>query len=205
MTTVPTSPARCTKPRFSNQQQLDQQCCRSQLWTKTKEKMQSLPILLKQVRTEARNEISRIMPDTEQCCDGDLSWHTIQLLWSTFCCTDGQKRYLLVVLLGFFLNFVLKLLYPKPVRTNSFWNRLPKRGYEVSFSGDIQGPRDPVQPAVGKPTLAGKLDQMLSSGPFEAQSFCYSVTDSYSPDGYRACYLLSHWVKAITEDSYSKL
>lgn len=73
MTTVPTSPAHCMKPQCLNQQQLDQQCCRSRLWTKTKEKMQSLSILLKQVRTEAKNEVSWIMPDTEQCCDGDLS------------------------------------------------------------------------------------------------------------------------------------
>ncbi|GAB0178056.1 mitochondrial enolase superfamily member 1 [Grus japonensis] len=41
------------------------------------------------------------------------------------------------------------------VRVTEHWNRLPQRG--VSFSGDTQNPsgRDPVQPALGDPALAG--------------------------------------------------
>lgn len=127
MTTVPTSPAHCMKPWCLNQRQLDQQCCRSQLWTKTKEKMQSLFILLKQVRTEAKNKVSWIIPDTEQWCDGHLCWHTFQLLWSTFSCTDGQRRPL-VVLLSFFFLFYFEATIPKTCQNKHILEQVDHKG-----------------------------------------------------------------------------
>ena len=50
-------------------------------------------------------------------------------------------------------------------------------GCGVSFSGDIQDPpgQGPVQPAVGDPALAGGLDQMTHTGPFQPRKFCDSV------------------------------
>ena len=52
-----------------------------------------------------------------------------------------------------------------------------QRGCGVSFSGDIQNLPGwvPVQPAVGDPALAGGLDYMISSGPFQSLPFCDSV------------------------------
>lgn len=127
MIIVHTLPARYTKPQCLNQQQLDPQCCRLQLWTKTKEKTQSLSTLLKQVRTEAENVTTWFMPYTEQFCDGDLSWHTSQLLMTTFSCRAWQRRHL--VGFGFCLScfvvvvviiiIILKLYYTELVRTES--------------------------------------------------------------------------------------
>jgi len=47
--------------------------------------------------------------------------------------------------------------------------QVPQRSCGVSFSGDIQDPpgRGPVQPALGDPALAGGLDYMIHSGPFQ--------------------------------------
>jgi len=47
-----------------------------------------------------------------------------------------------------------------PLRVTEHWNRLPREGCGVSFSGDIQDPpgQGPVQPAVGDPASAGGLD-----------------------------------------------
>jgi len=44
-----------------------------------------------------------------------------------------------------------------------------QRGCGFSFSGDIQNPpgQGPVQPAVGDPALAGRLDYMIPRGPFQ--------------------------------------
>lgn len=114
MTIVHTLPAPCMKPQCLNQQQLDQQSCRSQLWTKTKAKMQSLSTLLKQVRTEAENAVLWFMPYTEQCCDSGLSWHTSQLLWSTFC-RAGQRRHLPVGCFLFWRMFTRRLLSLLPL------------------------------------------------------------------------------------------
>ena len=50
-------------------------------------------------------------------------------------------------------------------------------GCGVSFSGDIQNPsgHDFMQPAVGDPALAGRLDWMIPRGPFQPLPFCDSV------------------------------
>ena len=50
-------------------------------------------------------------------------------------------------------------------------------GCRVSFSGDIQIPpgRSPVQPGVGDPALAGRLDYMIPRGPFQPLPSCDSV------------------------------
>jgi len=52
-----------------------------------------------------------------------------------------------------------------------------QRGHGFSFSGDIQDPpgQGRVQPAVGDPASAGRLDQMTHRGPFQLRTFCDSV------------------------------
>ena len=46
-------------------------------------------------------------------------------------------------------------------------------GCGVSFSGDTQNPpgQGPVQPAVGDPASAGRLDWMIHRGPFQPWPF----------------------------------
>ena len=52
-----------------------------------------------------------------------------------------------------------------------------QRGCGVSFSGDIQDlpGQGPVQPALGDPASAGRLDWMTHRGPFQPLPFCDSV------------------------------
>jgi len=67
------------------------------------------------------------------------------------------------------------------LRVMEHWNRLPKGGCGVSFSGDIQDPpgQGPVQLAVGDPALAGGLDWVTHRGPFQPRPFCDSVKQSH--------------------------
>ena len=56
-------------------------------------------------------------------------------------------------------------------------------GCGFSFSGDIQDPpgQCPVQPAVGDPASAGRLDWVALRSPFQPQTFCDSVMSRFSP------------------------
>ncbi|GAB0208567.1 mitochondrial enolase superfamily member 1 [Grus japonensis] len=74
----------------------------------------------------------------------------------------------------FHLNMRKKLLHFESDRA---LEQAAQRGCGVSFSGDIQNPsgRNPVQPALGDPAVAGGLDEMISRDPFQPLTFCYSM------------------------------
>lgn len=77
----------------------------------------------------------------------------------------GKGDTLLLLFCWVFFKFYSEATIPK-----IFQNRLilEQVAWEREFPSleVFRTPQDPVQPAVGEPALAGRLDQMLSSGPF---------------------------------------
>jgi len=56
-----------------------------------------------------------------------------------------------------------------PLSVTETWNSLPRE--VVDFPSQVPPGQGPVQPAVGDPASAGRLDQMIHRGPFQTVPF----------------------------------
>lgn len=84
--------------------------------------------------------------------------------------------------------------------------QVAQRGRVVSCSRDTQNPprHNPVQPAVGKPIGAGRLDQMIFGGPFHTNPSMISRHEGWwwspcSKDPYGVEIILNLWCCKMTD------